>query len=1006
VEYRVLGPVEVRVDGRPVAVGGPKPRALLALLLLHAGRVVPTSEVLEALWGGDPPASGATRVHGVVSELRAALGRAGVAPGPLATHPHGYRLTPAGGELDLDAFEQRLAAARAAAAGDRLQGIAAAYPAALDLWRGPPLAGVAAPFAGAEAARLEERRLVAVEELADVELLLGRHAALVSELVALVGRHPLRERLMLALYRSGRQAEALEVYRDGHRLLVERLGLEPGPDLQRLQRAILAGDPELLLDAGGPVAPATAPPAQLPPDIADFTGREEQLAWLCGALDPGRAATATAVAVVSGKPGIGKSALAVHVAHRLRPDFPDGQLHVDLGGAEQQPLAPQDVLDRFLRALGVGGAAIPTEPEERRDLYRSRLADRRVLVVLDNAANEAQVRPLLPGSPTCAVLVTSRARLAGLDGALRLDLDVLDTGQATELLARIAGRDRVAAEPDAAAAIVALCGQLPLAVRVAGARLTVRGHWRLADLAELLADERHRLDELAIADIEVRAGLALSYQGLDDQARRLFRRLGLLAAPTVAAWVAAAVLDRPLATAQRLLDDLVDAHLVEVLGTDTAGQVRYRFHDLVRLYARERADAEEPAAERRAVVARALGAWLALAEDAEPVLAEGNARAAHSRAPRWRGQPELFARLVARPVAWFESERINLLAGIGQASRAGLTELAWDLAVSSASYFQMVAYQDWREVHELADAAARTAGDLRGQAALLLANGWVRSARTRPAELVPVFARAGELFRRVGDLAGVAAALLGEGSCLRLTGRLEQALACFERARTLAVQAGAPDQEAAAAVGIAMVDRELGHPERAQEGLERVLPVWRDRGARRWEGETVQLLGLALRDRGDLTAALGHIERALAVAAELDHRQQQLVLLIDQAELRARLGDRDAARDGLEDALRRAEELELLYHQARALLALGDLHAAEGKLDEAVGRLTESVRVWRRVGIPRWLAAALLRLASVQEGAGDPAAAADARSEADGVLAMMEASAADAAGRLHRFSDA
>jgi tetratricopeptide (TPR) repeat protein len=406
------------------------------------------------------------------------------------------------------------------------------------------------------------------------------------------------------------------------------------------------------------------------------------------------------------------------------------------------------------------------------------------------------------------------------------------------------------------------------------------------------------------------------------------------------------------------------------------------------------------------VVARALGAWLALAEDADPALAEGNARAAHSRAPRWRGEPELFARLVARPVAWFESERVNLLAGIGQASQAGLAELAWDLAVSSASYFQMVGYQDWREVHELADAAARAAGDTRGRAALLLANGWVRSARTRPAELVPVFARAKELFQRVGDLPGVAAALLGEGSCLRLTGRLEQALACFERARTLAAQGGAPDQEAAAVVGIAMVHRELGHPERAQERLERVLPVWRDRGARRWEGETVQLLGLALRDRGDLTAALAHFERALALAAELDDRQQQLVLLIDQAELRARLGDRDAARGGLEDALRRAEDLELLYHQARALHALGDLHAAEGKLDEAVGRFTESVRLWRRVGIPRWLAATLVRLGSVQEKAGDPAAAADARTEADRVLATMETSAADAVGRLHRLSDA
>jgi DNA-binding SARP family transcriptional activator len=1008
VEYRVLGPIEVRVDGRPVAVGGPKPRALLALLLLNAGRVVPTSEVIEALWGGHPPTSGATRVHGVVSELRAALGRAGMAPGPLGTRPHGYLLTPADGELDLDVFERRLAEARAAAAQGQLAAAAAAHRGALELWRGPALAGVAAPFAGAEAARLEERRLVVLEELAEVELALGRHAALVSELVALVGRHPLRERLrerlMLALYRSGRQAEALEVYRDGHRLLVEKLGLEPGPDLQKLQRAILAGDPGLL-EAGAPAEPVAAPPAQLPPDVADFTGRDEQVARLCGALDPGRPAAAMAVAVVSGKPGVGKSALAVHVAHRLRPGFPGGQLHVDLGGAEHRPLAPEDVLDRFLRGLGVGGAAVPAAPEERRDLYRSRLADRRVLVVLDNAADEAQVRPLLPGSPSCAVVVTSRARLAGLDGALRLDLDVLGAGQATELLARIAGQERVAAEPGAAEEIVALCGQLPLAVRVAGARLAVRGHWRLADLAALLADERHRLDELAIADIEVRAGLALSYQGLDGEARRLFRRLGLLAAPTVAAWVTAALLDRPLADAERLLDALVDAHLVEVAGTDATGQVRYRFHDLVRLYARERADAEEPAAERRAVVARALGAWLALAEAADPALAEGNGRTIHSQAPRWRGEPELFARLVAMPAAWFESERVNLLAGVAQASEEGLAELAWDLAVSSASFFQMVSYQDWREAHGLADAAARAAGDTRGRAALLVALGWVRFERTPPAELGQVFARASESFQRLGDLPGIAEALLGEGSCLRLTSRLEQALDRFQRARALAVQTGAPDQEAAAVFGIAMVDRERGRLDRAQEGLERILPVWRDRGASRWEGLTVRLLGLVLRDRGDLAAAEAHLQRALALADELGDRQQRLLLLVDRAELRSRLGDRDAARDGLQDALRHARDLGLLYDQARSLYALGDLHAAEGKLDEAIGCLTESVRLWRLVGIPRRLAAALVRLGSVLDEAGAPAPAAEARDEARRLLSAMEAAAAEAVGRLDRLTE-
>jgi DNA-binding SARP family transcriptional activator/tetratricopeptide (TPR) repeat protein len=1003
VEYRVLGPIEVWVGGGPVAVGGPKPRALLALLLLNAGRVVPTSEVIEALWGDHPPASGATRVHGVVSELRAALGRAGMAPGPLATHPHGYLLTLDDGELDMDAFERRLGEAQAAAVQGQLAAAAAAYRAALDLWRGPALAGVAAPFAGAEAARLEERRLVAVEELAEVELALGRHAALVSELVALVGQHPLRERLrerlMLALYRSGRQAEALEVYRDGYRLLVEKLGLEPGPDLQRLQRAILEGDPGLAPPAGGNGEPAIPPPAQLPPDVADFTGRQEQVARLCGALDPGRPATATAVAVVSGKPGVGKSALAVHVAHRLRPDFPDGQLHVDLGGAERQPLAPEDVLERFLRGLGVGGAAVPAALEERRDLYRSRLADRRMLVVLDNAADEAQVRPLLPGGQSCAVVVTSRDRLAGLDGALRLDLDVLAPGQATELLARIAGPERVAAEPGAAEQIAGLCGYLPLAVRVAGARLAVREHWRLADLAGLLADERHRLDELAVADIEVRASLALSYEGLDGEARRLFRRLGLLAAPEVAAWVGAAVLDGPLADADPLLQRLVDAHLLEVGGVDAAGQVRYRFHDLVRLYARERAGAEEPEADRRAVLGRTLGGWLALAEAAGPAFMECGGQILHGQAPRWRGEPELFARLAAQPATWFESERVNLLAGIGQASRQGPAELAWDLAASSAWFFQMVAYQDWREAHELADAAARAAGDTRGRAALLVALAWVVFDRTPPAQLIKLFAEARELFERIGDGPGTVEALLGEGEALRLTSRLESALACLERALAVAVQTGATAQEAAAVFGVAMLDREAGRADRALERLEGILPVWRDLGRRRWEALTVRVMALVLLDQGELSAAEARLEQALALARELHDRQVRLMLLVDLGELRYRQGQPGAARTVLEQALRSAHELGLTYERARILGTVAELHAAEGGLGEALRCMTEAVRLFRLTGIPRRLALTLDRLGALHALAGDAGAAAEARQEARRLVAGMDSAGAHAVTR-------
>jgi tetratricopeptide (TPR) repeat protein len=620
-------------------------------------------------------------------------------------------------------------------------------------------------------------------------------------------------------------------------------------------------------------------------------------------------------------------------------------------------------------------------------------------VVLDNAADEAQVRPLLPGGPGCAVVVTGRARLAGLDGALRLNLDVLGPGQATELLARVAGPQRVAAEPGAAEQIVALCGHLPLAVRVAGARLAVREHWRLADLAALLADERHRLDELAVADIEVRASLALSYEGLDGETRRLFRRLGLLAAPEVAAWAAAALLDRRLADTNRLLERLVDAHLAEVGGVDAAGQVRYRFHDLVRLYARERADAEEPAAERRAAVGRALGGWLALAEAAGPALMECGGQTLHGQAPRWRGERELFARLVAQPVAWFESERVNLLAGIGQASRAGLAELAWDLAVSSAWFFQMVAYQDWREAHELADTAARAAGDTRGRAALLVALGWVVFDRTPPADLARIFAQARALFERLGDRTGTVEALLGEGAALRLTSRLEQASTCSRRARTLAAQTGSANQEAAALFEAALVDREEGRADQALERLEAILPVWRDSGTRRWETLTVRVIALVLADRGELSAAEARLEHALALAGELNDRLVLLMLLVDLGELRYRQGQHAAARTALDQALRRARELGLRYEQARILHTVADLHAAKGELGEARRCLTEAVRLWRQVGIPRRLALTLQRLGAIHDQAGDASSAAEARQEARRLVAGMDPAGAHAVSR-------
>jgi NB-ARC domain len=414
------------------------------------------------------------------------------------------------------------------------------------------------------------------------------------------------------------------------------------------------------------------------------------------------------ISAIAGKAGVGKTALAVRVAHRLRPRFADGQLYVNLRGAEAQALDPTEVLAGFLRALGVEGAAIAEGLEERVRQYRSRLADRRVLVLLDNAASEAQVRPLLPASPGCAVLVTSRTPLSGLEAVHPLTLDVLEGDQAVELLARLAGRGRVAAEPEAAATIVRLCGWLPLAVRIAGARLAGRPQWRLALLAERLADEHRRLDELATGDLEVRASVALSYQGRGEQERRLFRLLGLLVAPSFPAWVAATLLDIRLAEAEGLLERLVDAQLVEAAGQDQAGQLRYRLHDLLRLFARERLQLEEPTASQRASLQRVLQTYLTLTEQADALL-EPSGVNHYGGDPARNPRDHPAAAIVDQdPLGWLEAEQASLVAAVDQGCDAEIGEPSWRLATALVSFFGARAHwDDWQHTHTTALAAAR-----------------------------------------------------------------------------------------------------------------------------------------------------------------------------------------------------------------------------------------------------------------------------------------------------------
>jgi DNA-binding SARP family transcriptional activator len=566
---------------------------------------------VDSLWPERPPATARDQVVNVVSALRRLLGAAG-RPATrqwLATQPPGYRARIGPGQLDAEKFEALVRTADAQSAAGHPERAAPHLRTALELWRGPALADVPARFAVNEARRLEELRLAALEKLMEAEFALGRHRDLVPELTRLVAEHPLRERLrgqlMVALHAIGRTGDALAVYRAGHRLMVDELGLDPGAELRRLERAILAGAGRAPAVAGPPGARPAPPervvvafPAQLPRDVADFTGRRDEVAAICRLLvaepaggsgaDGPPAAIAVPVVVVTGPPGVGKSALATHVAHLMRARFPDGQVHFDLRGIRGHE-NPAGVLTRVLLALGVPRAEVPADLPGRVQLYRSITAPRRVLVVLDDTVDAAQARPLLPGGAGCAVLITSRAELAGLEGAHRVRLDTLPVDDALSLLAAAAGAHRVAAEPVPARRIVDLCGRLPLALRVAGGRAAVQPELSLRRLADRLADPDRRLNELRVGGLDVRASLAASLRGLTPEEALAARRLALLDVTSFPLWTVTALLRVDPAEAEDLVDRLVERHIIECAGPDALDQPRYRLAELARVFLRERA---------------------------------------------------------------------------------------------------------------------------------------------------------------------------------------------------------------------------------------------------------------------------------------------------------------------------------------------------------------------------------------------------------------------------------
>ncbi|MGR8009993.1 AfsR/SARP family transcriptional regulator [Streptomyces hypolithicus] len=703
------GPVRAWRGSDALNTGSPQQRALLAALLLRDGRTATASELIDGIWGEDPPSQALAAVRTYASRLRKAL-----APGVLVSESGGYAIRAGGGALDL-AVAQELAAdaEKSRASGDRSQARTLINK-ALGLWDGEPLASVPGPYAENHRTRLEEWRLQLTETRLDLDLEVGCHAQAVAELTALTAAHPLRERLrellMLALYRSGRQAEALAVYADTRRLLADELGVDPCPELSALQQRILAADTDLArpIEPPAAAAPAFLRPAQLPATVADFTGRASFVRELGDRLATAESSV-MAVSALAGIGGVGKTTLAVHVAHAARPHFPDGQLYVDLQGAGARAAEPETVLRAFLRALGTPDTAIPETLDERAALYRSALDGRRVLVLLDNARDAAQIRPLLPGTAGCAALVTSRARMVDLSGAHLVDLDVMSPDEALQLFTKIVGAERVASEREAALDVVGACGFLPLAIRIAAARLAARRTWTVSVLAAKLADERRRLDELQAGDLAVKATFELGYGQLEPQQARAFRLLGLADGPDISLAAAAAVLDLPLQDTEDLLESLVDTSLLE-----SAAPCRYRYHDLVRLYARACAERDEqPPVERELALSRLLDFYLATAAEVYALERPGDRLVAHLEPARY---PGLTFDGRHRALDWLYAEAECLLACAQQSTGAGSVRRAVDLLLAAKDLCESGAgFRRYEQAAHTVLGAARRTGNRRAE---------------------------------------------------------------------------------------------------------------------------------------------------------------------------------------------------------------------------------------------------------------------------------------------------
>jgi DNA-binding SARP family transcriptional activator/Tfp pilus assembly protein PilF len=908
--FELLGPLEVRIDGDAVPIRAATQRLLLASLLVDANQVVPVDELVGRLWGEKPPAGARSTLHSYVMRLRRVLGVT-AEEGPVFTRPGGYLVEVAEDAMDIWRFSALVRAGKAAMARGEPERAAACLRAAQDLWRGEPLLDCASEMLRRTFAEpLAEQRLAAIELRIEADLHCGRHHEIISELTEMTARYPLREsfaeHLMLALYRCGRNAEALETFHTASGVLADELGVDPGRGLRDLYHAVLTDGPAMVASSTAE-EPAAAQLRQLPPSLGTFTGRTRELADLATVLGTGRNRSAVPISVIGGTGGIGKTSLALHWAHTNLHRFPDGQLYVNLRGFDpaESPMPWPVAIRGFLDALGVAPDSMPTTPDAQAGLYRSLVAGKRLLIVLDNARDTPQIEPLLPGSPACTVLVTSRRRLGALVtgyGAVPLRLDALDPDSAQELLARQLGSARVEREPQAVRELVACCAGLPLALAIVAARAGGHGDFPLAMLAMELRDAAARLGALDAGEptANLPAVFATSYNALGTEAAMVFRLLGLVPAPDIGLPAIAALAGVSVVRARERVRTLESAHLVT---QHTPG--RYRMHDLVRLYAADRAGLDDSPETRDTALRRLLGWYIHTARGAEVVLARRPPVEFELPGPGWHPQSLTDARSA---LTWFRSEHPSLLALQRLAKARGWDREVWRLTWTMGSYH-------WRRGHPQDNLASWMAG---------------LDATTRlddQAGRAQAHRRLGLAHARVGDYEQAFGHLR---AALRLCDQLGDVLGQSHTYNTVA-WALARQGDDQGALGAAMSSLRL------IESIDDPL----------WIAEAVNLVGWYAAKAGRYAEARMNCESALDVFVRYDDRESQADTLDSLGYIEHRTGNHAAARDYYDRALAFFREVGHTYEEANTLNGLGDVLHDLGRPDAAAEHWQQALDRYR-----------------------------------------------------------